>query len=469
MASHIVDGAAFRVRRALWELSDWGLKRRIQWLRYLDHLIISRKDQILVAVAADKKVSEHQVLLNEYAVVRLLCRYYIKNAYRILRDEDRSGFFSFWNWINKNKRSVVKKEPFGVVGIISPGNYPFSLAIGNVIPAILAGNAVILKPASERKETNKLVGDLIAMSLESFKARKIFEILPSDDHLGQDIVCSRLIDKIHFTGSLQTGHWIFEENRKIRFVQPTLELGGSNPAIVLEDADIAEAARVIFWARFCGMSCNNIKRVFAVGSVYKKLLAALVVELGKLQLHELEPISEREMYHYTLFTSDYLYHLESRFSAADWYDFKPKILRIDDPSPNLLVLQEETFVPLLPVVRVKDEAEAISRSNNSQFGLGASVFTKDKKRFLRIAGQLDCGGVFHNDAMTEFAQTQLPFGGRKNSGFGYVHGPEGLLEFVQLKVIIMDRWRAPKLHLYPWTSGKMKWLRKFIDWIVTFS
>lgn len=466
--SNLADQSAFRVRHGLLALSDWGLKRRIQWLSWLDHLIASRKDQILAAVAADKKVSEHQVLLNEYAVVRLLCRYYIKNVHWILRDEDRSGLFSFWNWINKNKRSVVKKEPFGVVGIISPGNYPFSLSIGNVIPAILAGNAVVLKPAPDREATNKLVGDLIKMSLEAFKAGKIFEILPSGDYLGQDIVRSRLIDKLHFTGSIKTGRWIFEENMKIRFVQPTLELGGSNPAIVLEDADIEEAVKVILWARFCGMSCNNIKRVFAVESVYEKLFQALEAGLKNLAPHELEPISERENYNCTLFIGDYLQYLE-RAAEGDWYNFKPKILKVDEPCGRLLVLQEETFVPLLPVVKVQDEAEAINYANNSKFGLGASVFTKDKKRFLRIASQLNCGGVFHNDAMTEFAQIQMPFGGRKQSGLGYVHGPEGLLEFVQLKTVIMDRWRAPKLHLYPWTSGKMRWLRKLINWIVKFS
>ena len=466
--SNLADQSAVRVRRALSELSDWGLKRRIQWLRWLDHLIASRKDQILATVAADKKVSEHQVLLNEYAVVRLLCRYYIKNAHWILRDEDRSGLLSFWNWINKNKRFVVKKEPFGVVGIISPGNYPFSLSIGNVIPAVLAGNAVVLKPAPEREETNKLVNDLMVMSLELFKVEKIFEILPSGDQLGQDLVRSWGIDKIHFTGSVKTGRWIFEENMKVRYVRPTLELGGSNPAIVLEDADIEETARVILWARFCGMSCNNIKRVFAVEVVYDKLVQTLEAGLKNLAAHEVEPILEREYGNYTLFIRDYLECLD-RPAEGDWYDFKPKILKVDEPCGGLFVLQEETFVPLLPVVKVRDEAEAINRANNSKFGLGASVFTKDKKRFLRIASQLDCGGVFYNDAMTEFAQTQLPFGGRKQSGLGYVHGPEGLLEFVRLKTIIMDRWRAPKLHLYPWTPGKMKWLRRLIDWIIKLS
>ena len=120
-------------------------------------------------------------------------------------------------------------------------------------------------------------------------------------------------------------------------------------------------------------------------------------------------------------------------------------------------------------MKVADEAEAVELTNRSSFGLGASIFTKDKKRFERIAGQLECGGVFHNDAMTEFAQPQVPFGGRKDSGWGYSHGPEGLLEFIQLKTVITERWPAPKFQLYPWTERKMKWLRKLADLLIKLS
>ena len=459
MPSHIVDGAAFRVRRALSELSDWGLKQRIQWLRWLDHLIVNHKDQILAAVVADKKVSEHQVLLNEYAVIRMLNSYYIKNAYRILKDENRSSIFSLL-W--PNKKSVVVKEPFGVVGIISPANYPFSLSLGSMIPAILAGNAVMLKPAPGSEKTCEVIKELLDLSLNLHGASKIVEILPSVECFGHDLVRNQLVDKIHFTGSVSSGWWVHQENSKIRLAPVTLELGGSNAALVLEDADVDLAAKVIAWARFCGMSCNNIKRVFVVAAVYEKFLEAIEKEVRDLREHEFERVSEKEACRYVAFLADYHQHLEKKLEGDCGYDFQPKILRIDDPSPNIRVLKEETFVPLLPVVKVQDVEDAVGWANHSKFGLGVSIFTKNRKLFRSLAKRIDCGGVFHNDAMTEFAQPQIPFGGRKNSGSGYIHGPEGLLEFVQLKVIVEERWKFFRFNLYPWTARKMSWLRKFL-------
>jgi len=453
--------AARRIKDELKNIRNWSLDTRLRWLKALDGWLVKNKDLVLKTVAQEKKTCEYGILINEYIVVRLLCKYYLGNAKKILGGEDRSRPLSL-NF--GNKKVVIRKEPLGVVGVISPHNHPLSLPMGAVISALLAGNGVILKTASETPKTGKLVAEMVKITLGYFDAGGIFERLPGK--VGPEIVECPLVDKIHFTGSSEVGHQIAQKNAKVRLTPPTLELGGSNPAIVLEDADIKGAAQVIVWARFASMSCNNIKRVFAVAPVYAELYQEVENLVKRLQEHELALTPEKETDNYAKFLEDYLTRTGQVMFGGK---VGPRVLRVAKPREDLLVLKEETFVSLLPIVRVEDEAEAVEWANKTPYGLGASVFTKNKKRFERIANQLECGSVLHNDAMTEFAQIQAPFGGWKDSGHGSSHAPEGLLEFVRLKTVITERWPAPKLQLFPWTKGKMKWLRKMSDWIVKMS
>lgn len=459
---------AVTIKAALDRSKDWGLEDRIFWLKSFDHMVAQRKDEILTTVAQEKGISEHQVLLNEYLVVRLMCKFLLKNARNILGDENRSQPLSL-NF--GNKKRVVRKEPLGVVGVISPSNYSFSLPLCAVVPALLAGNGVILKLAPDTPRTNLLIANFLLLTLQGCGANwgleEIFGCLPGGVEASQSLVLCKNVDKIHFTGSDKAGWAIAKLNAQTRLISATLELGGSNPAIVLEDANLKQAAKTIIWARFCGMSCNNIKRVFVVSSRFVELLEELNKQVRELAYYETAPVSEKEGVNYQRFFSDYEQTMYGEIPGD--VNLKPRILPIPNSSEDFLVLKEETFVPLLPVAQVKDEAEAVSCANNSRFGLGASVFTRDKKRFERIAKQLNCTTVCHNDAMTEFAQMPVPFGGRKDSGVGYSHGPEGLLDFAQLKTIITERWPAPKLQLYPWTKGKMNFLRTMADWIAKLS
>jgi len=448
----------------------WNLQQRLRWLKELDSLIKLCRDSILKTVAHEKGTGEHEVLLNEYAVIRMLIKEYRKTAKKTLNDEIRNRRFSL-NWANK--RDVVKKEPLGIVGIISPFNYPFSLAMGPIISALLAGNGALLKPPEETPNTNSLVKHLVKLSLRCscLGAENIFEVLPTDIETGKELVNCSSVDKIHFTGSAKTGWAVHQANAKTRFTPVTLELGGSNAAIVLEDANLKTAARVIIWARFVSMGCNNIKRVFVVESVYDQFRSELENQFKALKNFEIGPCPEKESGNYRKFRTNLGLYSKSheylcRLTGNDLY---PLLLFITSPSNKLSVLTEETFVPILPIVKVQNAEKAVEWANKSKFGLGASIFTKNKRIFKELAGRLECGGVYHNDAMTEFAQPQVPFGGWKESGHGYSHGPEGLLEFVRLKTVIEERWKSPKLQLFPWTPFKIRWLKRLINWIIKFS
>lgn len=449
-----------------WETIDrkrWNLKTRLEWLKYLDSLLARNKDEILADTIQEKSTNEHEVLIDEYIPTRSLIRYYLKNAKRILADENRSRFFSLvWG----HKKPIVKKEPLGLVGVISPYNHPFSLSVMPTISAILAGNAVILKPPEETPKTNFMVSALLSESLMPFGTNNFFFSLSPDAECGQQLVGCDLVDKIYFTGSTSVGKAIAAENAKIRLIPPTLELGGSNAAIVLKDADLKLAARVILWSRFSSASCNSIKRVFVPEKIYKDFKMALAEEIAELKKtsSDFSLLHSKEMDNHGRFLDD-LMAKSSKPVEIISFGKDGLLFFIKNPDDNLLILKEETFCPILPVVKVDNEKEAARRANESQFGLGTTVFTKNKKRFAEIADQLQCGGVYHNDAMTEFAQPQLAFGGWKNSGWGYAHGPEGLLEFVRLKTVVAERWRVPKLYLFPWTEWKKKWIKKFADWL----
>lgn len=475
-----------KVEAALEKIKDapsWLLKERIEWLKTLDLLLRYYKERILRVVSEEKECSDFRVLINEYSPVRLLVRYYIKNAQSVLGPENRSKPFSFlWG----TKKISVHKEPFEIVGVISPLNYPFSLPLGPVISALLAGNRVILKPADAPK-TNILIYELITKSLATANQLSRFAMLPADIECGKELVACRDVQKIHFTGSYKTGMKVHLANNAVRFVPATLELGGSNPAIVLEDADLEKTASVIVWARFSGMSCNNIKRVFAVGDIfeelYKKIKSKILVmspeEFNQKYLDEDKNSYENFLHEF--FKSE-LIDSENYCIRCGNEFLKPTLLKIKNPYNNLSVLKEEVFVPILPIIRVESAEEAVNLSNNSPYGLGASVFTSSKRRFREIAHSLECAVVLMNDAMTEFAIPQVPFGGWKSSGYGYTHAPEGLLEFIRLKTIIEEkRLRTiikekieekigvPQIQLFPWTKRKISLLKRWGNKIINLS
>lgn len=463
--------------RCVFEISNfsgrWLKEERLKWLRELDGVVVGHKDEILKVVSQDLKTSEHSVLVSEYVVVRNLIRYYKKVAKGILNDENRSNFLSLlWG----NRKTVVKKVPLGVVGIITPSNSPFSIPLGLIIPAILAGNAVVWKPSPQTKNTNRFLAKLLRSSFRDFEFSPV-EVLPSDDKIGEEMVKNPEVDRIFFVGSARVGELIRQINAAVRSIPPVLELGGSNAAIVLEDADLEMAARVITWGRFGVISCNSIKRVYAPQSVYWSLLENLVDEVKKLRACEKAPIPRGQEERYTRFVDEYFSSIrfskkrellrEHGFPTKESFYFLG-ILPVIEAAP-FSFLREETFMPLLPVVCTTTEEEAVQLANHESFDLGAVVFTRNKEKFKEVANSLAVSTVVHNDAMIEFAMPSVPFGGGGKSGWGYVHGPEGLLEFVKIKTTIEERWQAPKFHLFPWTPAKCRFLRKMVDFILNLS
>lgn len=446
----------------LWQ--SLTIKERLKYFRRLNRRIEDRTDLIIQTVYQEIKKAPQEVLISEIATIYRLIKYYCKNAEKILAPEKIGSRFWF------NKKIEVYKEPIGLVLVMSPWNYPFSLPMGAILPALLAGNGVIFRPSRITIKTGLLIKQLF----NEAGFPPIFTVVTGDRETANFLTHSPLIDKIHFTGSQETGEMIFQENSKVRMLPLGLELGGSNPAIVLADADLKTAAKSVLWGRFsnAGQTCNAIKRLIVIKEAADKFLELLTQEVEKLRKFNPENIYEYDIA--PVATVEQFDILDAQLQDAldkgaklygeahfcldnNWIS---PILLID-VSSEMKVWKEEVFGPILPVMIAKNEEEAIRLANDSDFGLGASIFTS-KKRFPEIAKKIQAGSVSHNDTMSEFVIIEAPFGGWKKSGLGVVHGKESLLEFIREKVIITEKFNQAKFWQFPYSKKKFNLLKKII-------
>ncbi len=394
-------------------------------------------------------------MMTEIMVALDLARYYARSARHTLSPQSLTPFnVAMWR-----KRVRITNEPYGIIGIISPWNYPFMLPAGVLIPALIAGNSVVIKPSELTPTSGVLLGELMR---DAGVPAGVLAVLPGDGQTGAALASSA-IDKLFFTGSVATGRRVAVACAE-RLIPCVLELGGSDPAIVLEDADIETAASGILWGRFsnAGQTCVAPKRVFVVDAVYDRFIERLAAAVRALRAGggsdgdagDMGPlIRPRQAEQLAQQLADAvgrgarLLAGGSR-SGADGALLAPSL--IDNVTPAMQVMREETFGPVLPVVRVRDSEEAVRRANESPFGLSASIWSRDLTRARALARQIHAGTVMVNDSVTLVGIAEVPHGGVKESGSGRSHGRAGLLECVGTKTIVVD-W-LPGVR-QPWWFG----------------
>lgn len=337
-------------------------------------------------------------------------------------------------------RIEVHRRPLGVVAAITPWNYPILIAASKVAAALLAGNTVVLKPSPYTPLSSLLLGSVLRDVLPP----GVLNVVSGGDEVGRLVSSHPLVRKISFTGSVPTG-------KKIASVaasdlkRTTLELGGNDPAIVLDDVDPRKAARELFWGAFTnsGQVCTAIKRLYVHEAVYDAVLESLCevvraarVGPGLLPDVDLGPVNNApQCRHVEALRAD----AEARGGRVvvggrregPGYFFDPML--VTGLPDDARLVAEEQFGPILPVLRFSDVDEALARANDTPFGLSGSVWTSDVARGEAVAAQLDCGTAWINQhiALTPLA----PFGGSKQSGIGYVNGRWGLDAFCQLQVL----------------------------------
>jgi acyl-CoA reductase-like NAD-dependent aldehyde dehydrogenase len=373
-------------------------------------------------------------------------------------------------WVSKNTARVLKRRkisskawqdamPLGVVGVIGTWNYPVFLDTAAIAWALSAGNAVVWKPSELAQKTAQQIHGMM------MQAGLPVMLVLGDGAVGREL-CHAGCDKIVFTGGVQTGRKILAELAQ-HGTPSVMELSGCDAMIICADADLETAAKSAVWGRVCnaGQSCVAPQRVFVEKTVYWQFLERCRQEIATLQFGrdygEMRTAAVRERVRQLV--------CEAEEQGATVVvggcpvgerGYAPTLLA--DCSPNSPVMTEDFFGAVLATSPVRDDAEAVARANDCRMGLGASVWTRDRRRGERIAAQLDAGIVSINDVLRDAADPALPFGGVKGSGWGKQRGAEGLEEFVVWKTVVMHPAGGTRRHLFPYRSQTIPILRGLI-------
>ncbi|MBW3534991.1 MAG: aldehyde dehydrogenase family protein [Gemmatimonadetes bacterium] len=439
-------------------------EQRITQLKRLTEQVGERADEIAEVVQAEtgKPLVE---AVTEVLVTLDLLKYYEEVAPRIMRRQ----------WVKTNwligKSAYIYREPFGVIGAITPWNYPLILAMDAVAAALFAGNAVVVKPSEYTPFTALKVKELCR---DAGLPDGLVEIVPGDGLTGEALVGSG-VDKVVFTGSSKTGRQVMAKAAET-LTPVALELGGKDPAVVLDDADLDRAARgVVFGAFFnAGQTCLSTERAYVADAIYDEFVERVTELAG-----ELRAGSEGEYDVGPMITSRQLTLVEEQIEDALLRGarlttggerlepgsnvFRPTVLV--DVDASMRVLWEETFGPVLPIVRVANDEEAVRMVNVSPYGLFASVWTEDRERGERVGERLRAGGISINDTLSHYAVPGLPMGGVGESGFGRRRGVAGLEEMSRARTVLIHRTGLGReLWWFPYTKKGMRLVRALIQY-----
>lgn len=443
-SSEEVRQAVARAREAQPAWAKLSFRERGRVVLEARRLMLGARDEVALLVSQETGKPVAEALSMELVPTLDSMHYFARASESLLRPQKID--IGQYGLMGRSSRLVF--EPLGVIGIISPWNFPLATPADEVVMALMAGNAVVLKPSE--------LTPLIALKIGEIFERAglptgLLEIKTGDGSTGAALIDAR-VDKIMFTGSVATGKRVAEAAAK--YLTPVvLELGGKDPMIVLEDADIKNAARGAVWGAFAnsGQACASVERCYVQESIAQKFIDLIVretralkqgrgtdlgVDVGAMSNERQrtiveEHVSDAVQLGATVLTGG------RRGAKQEGFFYEPTVLT--DVNHGMTIMRDETFGPVLPVMTFKTDDQAIKLANDSVYGLTASVWTKNIARGRRIAERIEAGTVMVNEVVYTHGIAQTPWGGVKESGYGRTHGRMGLLELVTPKHIHINR------------------------------
>ncbi|MGA9632493.1 MAG: aldehyde dehydrogenase family protein [Candidatus Acidiferrales bacterium] len=433
-----------RARTAQSEWAAQPVPARSAALRRLRDAIFDSREEITGIISRETGKPRVEAIFAELILALDTADFIARRAPKWLRPER----VPHHNIAVKTKSGWLEYEPLGVVAIISPWNYPFAIPVAQLIPALAAGNAVVLKPSELTPAAGALIGEIAARAK---LPENLVQIVQGGAEVGSAMI-EAAPDKVFFTGSLETGRKIAQACAA-KLIPSVLELGGKDPMIVLADADLEIASSAAVWGSFmnCGQACLSVERVYVEESVAARFIGMCVVKTRKLRLgppsdpdaeigpmirlRQLERV-ERQLQDAVARGAKILTGGERRPELGANF-FEPAV--VTDVDHSMELMREETFGPVLAIRAVASAAEAVAMANDSPFSLSASVWTRDADAARKIASQLRAGSVMINDVASYYGISEAPHGGRGASGWGRAHSRFGFLEMVHVKYVDSDR------------------------------
>ncbi len=445
-----IPGIVARARAAQKEWSERTIDARVHTLRRL-------KDRVLDAAARISGVVSREIgkpeieawsaeVLGTADVVDYWCASIDEHLAEMTVAIDPMAYPS--------KRGTITRAPRGVIAVIAPWNFPFALPLRTIVPALLSGNAVVLKPSEIAPRSGALIGDMLAGLLPD----DLFAVVQGGGDVG-GALCEADVDLVAFTGSVATGRKVARACAE-RLVPCALELGGKDAAIVLADANLERAANGIVWGALtnAGQNCASVERVYVERSIEAAFTEKVLAAVRSLKAgDDVGPLATARQCtivreHVEDARANGAKILVGGSAGEGSYAFAPTVLSV--ASDDLAIMRDETFGPVIPIAVVENEEEAITRANASRFGLTASVWTRDVARGARIAQRLRAGVVTVNNHAFTGALPSAPWSGYGESGYGITGSPLALDALTRPRFVLLDRNSSPReVWWFPYTPA----------------
>jgi acyl-CoA reductase-like NAD-dependent aldehyde dehydrogenase len=452
-----------------WEA--FGFEGRARVLLRAQKWLMDNAEQVVSTIVSETGKTYEDATFAEISYGGGAFGFWAKNAERYLADERVKSS----QVLVKGKKLILRFRPLGLIGVIGPWNYPLTNSFGDCIPALAAGNSVILKPSEITPLTSLLIAEAM---LECGLPENVLQIATGRGETGAALVDH--VDMIMFTGSTRTGRKVAEAAAR-RLIPSSLELGGKDPMIVLSDADLERAANfaTYYSMQNAGQTCISIERVYVEEPVYDEFVAKVSDKVRALRVGKPDGYGSVEVGAITFppqldtikdHVADAVQKGARVLTGGEQLPgngrfFEPTVLV--DVDHSMKIMTEETFGPTLPIMKVHDAEEAVKLANDTPYGLASSVFSRDTARGEAIARRIEAGATTVNDAMINYAALELPMGGAKASGLGSRHGAGGIRKYCSQQAIVVTPRLAMKreVHMYPYKARTSRLLGRFFKFL----